>query len=296
MAWPKGTPQWMVTLLGQMQTAGELHGVPPQALAAVADNESGYENAGAGVNSAGYGGYFGLGANQSYPGGGTTAGKAGRPSTAMLNTDSPTSFVSQAKMSSAEIAWLDKTYAQGNIVNALADYVGGPTHPVYAGEAQIYTQTVLGGNGQAGGSANATLTSYVNKASGSTATTNGTKQNTINAANLSGSASILAQIDAFLNPGTTKGGFLSFLTITGDVKALATMLFARGIFSLFFLGITAAGIYLMVKGPAAAGLSFASGTYFSGVRARQADQRLNVMQQDASTRAARELRLGGTNP
>lgn len=142
--------------------------------------------------------------------------------------------------------------------------------------------------------AQATLTSY-------TQTT--TKATAVKAAGLAGGTNILAQIDAFLNPGTTKGGFLSFLTVTHDVKTLALLILGRSLFSAFFLGVTAIGFYMMVRGPASAAVGFLGGTVYEGQRIRQAGvrneqaaQRISILQQEASTRAAREVRLGGTNP
>lgn len=294
MPWPQGTPQWMITLLDKLSGSGTLHGLPPQVLAAIASNESGFENAGAGINSSGYGGYFGLGVNQKYPGGTITQ--------SVMLTNSPTSFTKQAQVASSEVAYLDKTYAHGNLVQALADYVGGVTHPVYTGEAQIYTQTVLHGHGTnlgvgTGATPNTgTLTSYVQHQST-------TQKNAVAAANLGGGTNILAQIDAFLNPGTTKGGFLSFLTVTHDVKTLALLILGRAMFSAFFLGITAIGFYMMVKGPVASVAGLLGGTVYEGKRIqqagernRQAAQRISIMETEANTRAAREARLGGTNP
>ena len=272
----------MINILDKMSSSNQLYGVPPQVLAAVASNESGYENAGAGVNSSGYGGYFGLGVGQPYPGGGPNQGQAGSATRSLMLTNSPTSFQYQAKLSSAEIAWLDQTYAGGTMVKALEDYVGGPGNPTYAGEAQIYTQTVLGGHGQAGGTPGGTPSGGISGTPSNYPQVTTTQLTAAKAQSLHGATAILTEIDAFLNPGTTKGGFLSFLTLTHDVKALATMLLARGLFSLFFLGVTATGIYFMIKGPAVATAQTGANLYLSRER--------------AVTARMHEVRLGGTNP
>ena len=136
-----GIPAWEAQQLDSLAAAGLLHGVPPLALAAVAKNESGFEVAGAGVNSSGYGGYFGLGAGSAYPG--------GTPSRALLLTNSPASFDTQAEIASSLIAQ-GAAQAGGNVVEGVNYLNLGKTSGPLGADASIYAG-YLGGPPQARG-------------------------------------------------------------------------------------------------------------------------------------------------
>lgn len=82
-----GIPQWEVDDLNAMSSKGELNGIPPYVLAGMAQNESGGEVNGAGVNSSGHGGYFGASTSQISP--------------SLLESASQSSFDSQAQTTSA---------------------------------------------------------------------------------------------------------------------------------------------------------------------------------------------------
>jgi hypothetical protein len=83
--WPP-IPAWEQTDLENLGAQGALSGVNPLALAVIDSAES--SGSGGGINSAGYGGFFGLGANKTYPGGTT--------SSAMLSNPGEQSFDEQA--------------------------------------------------------------------------------------------------------------------------------------------------------------------------------------------------------
>ncbi len=113
-------PSWEANQLNQLSSEGKLYGVSPRVLAVIDLAESGGEVRGAGVNSSGYGGYFGLGAGKHYPGGSI-------PRSEMLTND-PSSFQAQAEVAASEFAYLMKQY--GNPYSAEQAYQGGSTEGV----------------------------------------------------------------------------------------------------------------------------------------------------------------------
>ncbi|HXQ58449.1 MAG TPA: hypothetical protein VN799_00075 [Acidimicrobiales bacterium] len=90
-------PAWQITSLQQLAAQGKLYGIPPQIIAVIADAEEPHNGGGVGINSSGYGGYFGLGTS-AYPGGSVT--------TAQLNDPSPASFAAQAQVAASLFASL----------------------------------------------------------------------------------------------------------------------------------------------------------------------------------------------
>ena len=94
---------WQNQILAQMSQAGQLYGINPLILEAMGQEESGREVAGAGYNSAGYGGYFGLSANK-YPGGQIPVSE--------LLTNSQQSFIQQAQVAASAFA----SYLQRRLV------------------------------------------------------------------------------------------------------------------------------------------------------------------------------------
>jgi hypothetical protein len=87
-------PAWEVSLLNQLGSQGSLSGVPPYALAGIAENESGGEVKGAGIASSGDGGYFGNSETEI-------------PSSTLL-TSSSSSFVAQAEKTASMLAGYDQ--------------------------------------------------------------------------------------------------------------------------------------------------------------------------------------------
>lgn len=109
-------PTWELTDLATLAAGGKLNGVAPIDLAAIDEAESGGEKGGAGVNSEGYGGYFGLGAGTQYP--------TGSISGAQLNENNSASFEAQAQVASGEFASLLKSHG-GDALTAEKAYQGG---------------------------------------------------------------------------------------------------------------------------------------------------------------------------
>jgi hypothetical protein len=132
-----GIPTWEAQQLAKLSAEGLLHGVPTLALASVAKNESGFEVAGPGINSSGYGGYFGLGAGSAYPG--------GTPSSSLLLTNSPASFDTQAEIASSLIA-AGAAKAGGSVVEGVNYLNLGKTSGPLGADASIY-EGYLGGKG-----------------------------------------------------------------------------------------------------------------------------------------------------
>lgn len=113
MPFPTAEPTWQTADLTSLASAGKLGGLNPDILGAIAQEESGFENAGAGVNSSGYGGYFGLSTSQ--------------VSTSTLETNSAASFEDQAQVAAADFnRYLDET--GGNVGQAESIFqTGSPT-------------------------------------------------------------------------------------------------------------------------------------------------------------------------
>ena len=140
--WPTGIPTWMKTALDTMWKHGQL-AIAPQIMAAIAKAESGFEVKGAGINSSGYGGYFGLGATQQYP--------TGMVTSSVLNTSSEASFRVQAKLADANLYQYVMTAdaalpATGKpttaIIAAVNHYVGGGGFKNYAKTANADVKVV----------------------------------------------------------------------------------------------------------------------------------------------------------
>lgn len=114
---------------------GKLSGVNPMILGAIAQEESNFEIAGAGYNSAGYGGYFGLGA-YNYPGGNSET-------VAQLETNSPAAFNQQAITAAAEFASLLQKY--GSVTKAESAYqTGDPNAETSGGAIDLVNQALSG--------------------------------------------------------------------------------------------------------------------------------------------------------
>jgi hypothetical protein len=118
-------PSWQITDLDQLSASGELSGIDPNVLAVMSQEESGGEEAGAGINSEGYGGYFGLGANKSYPG--------GTISSAEMEQNTPQSFLDQAKVAASAFA----SYWTGNVLTTEDVYQTGKQEGGQSAGAQL---------------------------------------------------------------------------------------------------------------------------------------------------------------
>lgn len=101
--WPSipGTPPTMAAVLDNLANQNKLSGVTPAWLESIAQGESGFEVKGAGVNSSGYGGYFGLHYGTGTPKGVYSSGSASR---ATLLSNTPAALTHQAEIVAGDLA------------------------------------------------------------------------------------------------------------------------------------------------------------------------------------------------
>lgn len=141
-------PAWQESDLETLSSSGQLYGLSPTVVGSIDQAES--SGSGGGINSSGYGGWFGLGENSTYPGGTVTP--------ALLSSTSESSFISQAKIAASEFASLLTKY--GNPTSAEEAYQSGspsgPTEGSNILDANLGTSPALTG---AAGTNQATLTS-----------------------------------------------------------------------------------------------------------------------------------------
>lgn len=127
MPYPTNQPAWQQQELNNLANQGLLSGINPLVLSGILANESGFENAGAGINSSGYGGFYGLGQNSTY----SYGGQSFTESPGILNDPGLSSFDQQSEAAAAEVASLLQSN-NGNLQAALAQYTGGgPTNGDY---------------------------------------------------------------------------------------------------------------------------------------------------------------------
>lgn len=146
-------PAWEMTALDALANAGDLSGLNPIILGAIDQAES--SGSGGGINSSGYGGFFGLGANKKYPGGTTT--------TALLQGTDPGSFEAQAEIAASAFAGY-LTQEGGDPVKAEEVYqsgaANGPTEGSKIVAADLGLAPAAGGAVSSTNPAAATLTSF----------------------------------------------------------------------------------------------------------------------------------------
>lgn len=139
---PAGTPQWIETELDTLAAHNELHGITPGMAASAIKGESGFEAAGAGINSEGYGGYFGL-STASYT---TPTGHESVTRTDLL-ASGPGPLAAQAKVWSGLMAEFE---AEGlTPVQALNSTLTPSSPNTNSIDTQIYLQTVFGSSSPA---------------------------------------------------------------------------------------------------------------------------------------------------
>lgn len=126
-------PTWQVDTLNQLSSQGQLSGVNPNALAVMDLAES--SGKGGGINSSGYGGFFGLGAGSTYPG--------GTVSSSLLSDPGQSSFAQQAKIAASEFASLLKGQG-GNYIAAEQQYQTGSPSGIGEG-ASLFQSYGIGG-------------------------------------------------------------------------------------------------------------------------------------------------------
>lgn len=112
--WPTGTPSWQKAILTTLYAKGHLGTVPPQVMAWLSKWESDFGTSGVGINTKGYGGYFGLGT--------ATEGK-GVLSSATLTSSTVGAYGEQAVVSASTLS----SYGH-SLLQDLNEYVtGNPT-------------------------------------------------------------------------------------------------------------------------------------------------------------------------
>lgn len=229
-SFPSGEPSWQVSDLTNLYNQGQLFGVDPVIIGAIAQEESGFEIAGAGYNPEGYGGFFGLGANN-YPQGTSET-------VAQLLDPSEASFIQQAKTAAAEFASLLSSYGNDPVKAESAYQTGSPTAEGAGDGGVALVMQALGGSSPGTGTpGNAPPGSAPGASSStdSTASAGSAVQGSV--APLQGPANILQTLDNLLNPkapGTLETiGSLG----TANVAQIAQILVIRGFFVLAFLGI-----------------------------------------------------------
>jgi hypothetical protein len=288
MGFPSGEPAWQVTDLQQLAAANQLFGINPLVLAGVAGNESGYEVKGAGINSEGYGGFFGLGQNSSYSYGGSSF----QDTAAELSDPGSSSFELQAQTAAAEIAHL-LAGSGGNLQSALASYTGGgPDNGDYelaiqflAGAAPAGPNSTIGTN-QVGEAGTGGTSSNLASTTAAAPTLNPAAQQ-----QLSGVPGILQDLDSFLNPHiNTPGSSLpivgALIQVPGNIEGAIVSIVSRGLFTIFFGIVLIGGIYMIVKKPVNFGLAAAGRVVPQQQRIAQEGRRLRVSQAAESRRYA----------
>lgn len=114
--YPPTTPTWIITSLNHLSSTTQLLTIPPQILAAICKFTSNYGLDGIGINSSGFGGYFGQHETWTYHGVKFTR--------AELLTSSQTQFAKEAIVAAKTLAGYNRP-----LQNALAEYVSGnPTN------------------------------------------------------------------------------------------------------------------------------------------------------------------------
>ena len=135
--WPTGTPSWQKAILDTLYTKGHLGTVPPQVMAWLSKWESDFGNSGVGINTSGFGGYFGLGT--------ATMGK-GVLNSSTLKSSTPGAYAEQAVVSASTLS----SYGH-SLLQDLNEYVAGnPT--AHSAEATSVVTT--------SGASNAKLTGF----------------------------------------------------------------------------------------------------------------------------------------
>lgn len=131
-------PSWQRQILTTLAGKGQLSGVNPTDLAAIDVAES--SGQGGAINSAGYGGFFGLGSASTYPTGTTTP--------AMLKTGGAAGFAAQAPIAAGEYASLLKQVG-GTTLAAETAYqqgLGGlKAHGIQGEGVNVFRRYGLGG-------------------------------------------------------------------------------------------------------------------------------------------------------
>lgn len=247
MPWPSGQPPWQVKDLQNLASSGQLSGVNPLVLAGIAQEESGFEVAGAGYNSSGYGGFYGLGTSP-YAGG-------NQESVASLKDPSEASFLHQSITAAAAFnSYMQQAVSEGYTGNDITNRAesifqrGGGIPGIESGGGVALVDQALGTGSNTGGTttqgtaASGATLSNIN----STGQQGGQGQNSGTA--LPGVAGILQQLNELMNP-TAIGGWTSVLSLgTANVAQVIELVAVRGAFAIAFGVIAYVGLKQITGG------------------------------------------------
>ncbi len=209
-------PTTELQLLEQLGSQGQLSGVNPQYLAIIAQEESGYEQAGAGINSSNYGGYFGLSTQTAPP--------------SVLMSQSQQSFVTQA-VDAAKIFAAGLKASGGNVYGAENYYQTGSTegNAIQPNSGAALFEQYLTGGAKLGGAGVRPVSPQASGSAAAPATTSG------------GGRSWALSLQNVLNPNPNNAGFLGIPGALGEWGAR--------------LGLIAVGLILFLGGLAVIGVS-----------------------------------------
>lgn len=240
-------PAWEQQDLNTLFDQGMTFGVPPLTLEAIDQAES--SGQGGGINSTGYGGFFGLGVGSTYPNNVTV-------SQALLEGTSPGAFEEQAVTAAAEFSSLLQDY-QNNNYSAESAYQTGSPNSWTEGDQVFQDLGVPQYN------TNATLTSAISAkpftSTGGDTTTNPSAADYTSLMSAVSSAQdklpsgtmgkVLVTLDGYMNPQISTFDVITSFGLSG-VEDVAIEIFARALGILLGLGIAAIGAYIGFVGPA----------------------------------------------
>lgn len=266
-------PQWQLDSLQSLANQNKLSGLDPKILQVLDLEESGGK--GGGINSVGYGGFFGLG--------GTAKGKYSpqASSDALLHDTSQAGFEQQAVIAAQQFtSYMRQT--NGDPILAEEIYQSGKTGTPTPGSKLL--ASLLGKTGAITGSSGSPGTSG---SGGSSADASGGSKSGSQdgqptgpaTANLHGAGAALQALNQLLNPKPASGsanlnpldGFGLFSYAGATTLGVVQLLAVRGILAAGFVGMTIVG-FNMLKGNTSSGIA---GTINNAVGKAQSQARIN---------------------
>lgn len=277
MAFSLGIPAWEQTQLQDLYDFGLLGNVNPTYLGLIDQAESSGQGSGPARSNTGYGGFFGLAANNNYP---KIGGGVDSVSNAVLSGTDPASFDQQAVVAAGLFSSLLSQFG-GNPIEAENAYQLGPNNPKSVLDstsnegAKLFTEAGIGPGGGSGPSLNTGGAATTPPASG----TSGAPTSTASAISLPGIGGGLQALDKLLNP--TGGSTLTqILTLGGsDILAAVEGLVVRALFSAAFIGVFYIGIKAISSGGGSSGGTSISDAIDSATGKVQSQQRIGQAQQ-----------------
>ncbi len=282
MPFPGGQPPWQVKDLTDLSNQGKLSGVNPVILGAIAQEESGFEVAGAGFNSAGYGGFYGLGLGK-YAGG-------NQETKASLLDPSEASFIHQSITAAAAFnSYLTEAASEGYTGKQLPEraetifQMGGGTPGIESGGGVALVDQALGNASPGGGT-----TTQGGTASGGTGGIGGGVNSGSNSSStpktpLGGLAGVLQQLNDLMNPASP--GLTATVSSLGtaNVGQILQTFAVRGVFAAAFLGLIYVGVKQITGG---GGSSSVIEIVQEQQKSKQADQRIANAQAETERKSA----------